>query len=130
MPADYAPLDFTTAALQHTNVKLTWDADDDTRKKALRKKMTEDTIREDDFKVSVPVTHSHTAPYSAAVNPRTHGQQRYSNIGDTQCGKMACLSQRCKQTLLHSHAWSTVSTAFEIWVTLPQPQYHLNDLQV
>ena len=51
VPADYAPPDFTTAALQHTNVKLTWDADDDTRKKALRKKMTEDSIRDDDFKV-------------------------------------------------------------------------------
>jgi len=52
VPRDYAPPDFTTAALQHTNVKLTWDADDDTRKKALRKKMTEDSIRDDDFKVS------------------------------------------------------------------------------
>lgn len=52
VPADYAPPDFTTAALQHTNVKLTWDADDDSRKKALRKKMTEDSIRDDDFKVS------------------------------------------------------------------------------
>ena len=51
VPGDYAPPDFTTAALQHTNVKLTWDADDDTRKKALRKKMTEDSIRDDDFKV-------------------------------------------------------------------------------
>ncbi|DBA79259.1 TPA: hypothetical protein ACH3X1_009072 [Trebouxia sp. C0004] len=50
VPPDYAPPDFTTAALQHTNVKLTWDADDDTRKKALRKKMTEDSIRDDDFK--------------------------------------------------------------------------------
>lgn len=53
VPGDYSPPDFTTVALQHTNVKLTWDADDDTRKKALRKKMTEDTIRDDDFKVSV-----------------------------------------------------------------------------
>lgn len=53
VPGDYTPPDFTTVALQHTNVKLTWDADDDTRKKALRKKMTEDTIRDDDFKVSV-----------------------------------------------------------------------------
>lgn len=55
VPADYAPPDFTTAALQHTNVKLTWDADDDSRKKALRKKMTEDSIRNDDFKVSTVV---------------------------------------------------------------------------
>lgn len=52
VPGDYTPPDFTTVALQHTNVKLTWDADDDTRKKALRKKMTEDTIRDDDFKVN------------------------------------------------------------------------------
>ena len=52
VPGDYVPPDFTTVALQHTNVKLTWDADDDTRKKALRKKMTEDTIRDDDFRVS------------------------------------------------------------------------------
>lgn len=50
VPSDYTPPDFTTAALQHTNVKLTWDADDDTRKKALRKKMTEDSIRDDDFR--------------------------------------------------------------------------------
>ncbi len=57
VPPDYAPPDFTTAALQHTNVKLTWDADDDTRKKALRKKMTEDSIRDDDFKVSFAAEH-------------------------------------------------------------------------
>lgn len=60
VPADYAPPDFTTAALQHTNVKLTWDADDDTRKKALRKKMTEDSIRDDDFKVSISHILSYT----------------------------------------------------------------------
>ena len=53
VPGGYTPPDFTTVALQHTNVKLTWDGDDDTRKKALRKKMTEDTIRDDDFKVTV-----------------------------------------------------------------------------
>jgi len=58
VPSDYAPPDFTTAALQHTNVKLTWDADDDTRKKALRKKMTEDSIRDDDFKVSFAAERS------------------------------------------------------------------------
>lgn len=57
VPSDYTPPDFTTAALQHTNVKLTWDADDDTRKKALRKKMTEDSIRDDDFRVSRIAAH-------------------------------------------------------------------------
>ena len=62
VPADYTPPDFTTAALQHTNVKLTWDADDDTRKKALRKKMTEDDIKDDDFKVS---SQAHNAQHIA-----------------------------------------------------------------
>ena len=62
VPVDYTPPDFTTAALQHTNVKLTWDADDDTRKKALRKKMTEDDIKDDDFKVRVdPLSAEHIA---------------------------------------------------------------------
>ena len=55
VPADYAPPDFSTNALQHTNVKLTWDADDDNRKKALKKKMTEESIRDDDFKVATPL---------------------------------------------------------------------------
>lgn len=64
VPADYAPPDFTTAALQHTNVKLTWDADDDTRKKALRKKMTEDSIREDDFKVRGSYAQPYMQPHT------------------------------------------------------------------
>lgn len=69
VPADYAPPDFTTAALQHTNVKLTWDADDDTRKKALRKKMTEDSIRDDDFKVRFLCSgmFKHQAPSKVSV---------------------------------------------------------------
>lgn len=39
-------------ALQHTNVSLTWDADDEGRKRALMRKMTADDIKEDDFAVS------------------------------------------------------------------------------
>ena len=66
IPSDYVPPDFTTAALQHTNVKLTWDADDDTRKKALRKKMTEDSIRDDDFRVSCMATYTCISPWQAS----------------------------------------------------------------
>lgn len=52
VPEGYEPPTFQTAALQHTDVKLTWDADDDNRKRALSsKKLTSDQIREDDFKV-------------------------------------------------------------------------------
>ena len=53
VPEGYEPPNFQTAALQHTDVKLTWDADDDNRKRALSsKKLTGDQIREDDFKVA------------------------------------------------------------------------------
>jgi hypothetical protein len=52
VPEDYvAPPAFATLALQHTNVKLTWDKDDDARKRTLAKRVTKDELRDDDFKV-------------------------------------------------------------------------------
>ena len=36
-------------ALQHTNVKLTWDEDDPERKKAFARKLTEDKLKDEDF---------------------------------------------------------------------------------
>jgi hypothetical protein len=51
VPPDYEAPNFQTRALQHTSVKLTWDGDDDARRRTLRKKMTQDAIREDDFRV-------------------------------------------------------------------------------
>jgi hypothetical protein len=45
------PPSFTTAALQHTRVKLTWDRDDEHRKRALSKRITANELKEDDFKV-------------------------------------------------------------------------------
>lgn len=29
VPENYEPIDFTTSALEHTKVKLTWDEEDD-----------------------------------------------------------------------------------------------------
>ena len=53
VPDGYEPPNFQTVALQHTNVQLTWDADDDGRKRALSaKRATQADIREDDFKVA------------------------------------------------------------------------------
>lgn len=58
-PAEYQPPPFfATAALQHTNVKLTWDGDDEQRKRTMSKRVTADELREDDFKAR-PL---HTAP--------------------------------------------------------------------
>lgn len=39
IPPDYEPPVFETKALQHTNVKLTWDEDDPDRKKTLHRKV-------------------------------------------------------------------------------------------
>ena len=49
VPSDYEPPDFQMKALQHTNVKLSWDDDDPTRTKALRRKLTEDRLKDEDF---------------------------------------------------------------------------------
>ena len=46
---DYEPPEFQAKALQHTNVKLTWDEDDPERKKAFARKLTEDKLKDEDF---------------------------------------------------------------------------------
>ena len=51
VPVDYIPAGFSTAALQHTNVKLTWDDDDDRRKKMLRRRVTEGELQDEDLRV-------------------------------------------------------------------------------
>lgn len=51
VPTDYIPAGFSTAALQHTNVKLTWDDDDDRRKKMLRRRVTEGELQDEDLRV-------------------------------------------------------------------------------
>ena len=51
VPGDYVPPSFSTAALQHTNVKLTWDDDDDRRKKMLRRRVTEGELQDEDLRV-------------------------------------------------------------------------------
>ncbi len=55
VPGDYIPPGFSTAALQHTNVKLTWDDDDDQRKKMLRRRVSEGELQEEDLRVSNPL---------------------------------------------------------------------------
>lgn len=49
VPGDYEPPEFQAKALQHTNVKLTWDEDDPARKKAFARKLTEDKLKDEDF---------------------------------------------------------------------------------
>ena len=54
IPPGYAPPPaFATAALQHTQVKLTWDADDVVRKRTLARRLTQEQLHEDDFRVGL-----------------------------------------------------------------------------
>ncbi|KAG6546960.1 hypothetical protein Mapa_011576 [Marchantia paleacea] len=50
IPSDYKPVEFETKALQHSNVKLTWDDDEPLRAKALRRKFNPDQLNEQDYK--------------------------------------------------------------------------------
>jgi hypothetical protein len=49
-PASYEPSDFVTQALQHSNVKLTWDTEDPERTKVTRRKFTKEDLANMDFK--------------------------------------------------------------------------------
>ncbi|KAI9488206.1 hypothetical protein BDB00DRAFT_884930 [Zychaea mexicana] len=48
-PEDYKPAKFSTDALQHTKVKLTWDMDDHHRLELTRRNFTENDLRDLDF---------------------------------------------------------------------------------
>ncbi|KAJ3215180.1 pre-rRNA-processing protein esf1 [Dinochytrium kinnereticum] len=49
-PSSYIPADFTTNALQHSRVKLTWDEDDPERVRVTRRKFTKEDLKDMDFK--------------------------------------------------------------------------------
>ncbi|KAJ1647507.1 pre-rRNA-processing protein esf1 [Coemansia erecta] len=49
VPEKYEPLDFATQAMQHSKVKLTWDADEPSRTKITRRAFTQDEIDNMDF---------------------------------------------------------------------------------
>jgi hypothetical protein len=48
-PVLYEPSEFVTQALQHSNVKLTWDAEDPERAKTTKRKFTKQDIKDMDF---------------------------------------------------------------------------------
>ncbi|KAF2728308.1 hypothetical protein EJ04DRAFT_504296 [Polyplosphaeria fusca] len=49
LPQSYKPNEFTTDALTHSKVKLTWDADDTTRKEAQKRAFTQKEVDENDL---------------------------------------------------------------------------------
>ena len=53
-PQGYEPPPaFATAALQHSRVKLTWDATPDERRRAMSRRVRAEELRDDDFKVGM-----------------------------------------------------------------------------
>ena len=54
----YNGKDFTTAALQHTKVKITWDEDDPNRLKVTRAKFSKDRLDDMDFKAYLATSSS------------------------------------------------------------------------
>ncbi|KAG9294303.1 hypothetical protein G9A89_021662 [Geosiphon pyriformis] len=55
-PDVYRPVDFVTDALQHSNVKLTWDNDDPERARITRSKFTKDELERMDFQAYLAVS--------------------------------------------------------------------------
>ncbi len=51
VPSGYRPPEVGAAAMLHTKPKLTWDAEDEGRKRMLHKRVSKDELRDDDFKV-------------------------------------------------------------------------------
>ncbi|KAM0801796.1 hypothetical protein BDR22DRAFT_820492 [Usnea florida] len=79
IPDGYRPNEFVTEALQHSRVKLTWDADDGTRKEAQKRAFSgsRNDIDENDLKAYLGSDHSEDeapeplvvdATYETAVN--------------------------------------------------------------
>ncbi|CAZ84504.1 unnamed protein product [Tuber melanosporum] len=50
VPANYKPVDFSTDALQHSKVKLTWDEDDQQRKLATKRAFSQRDLEDMDLK--------------------------------------------------------------------------------
>lgn len=51
MPSGYKPPEVGIAAMLHTKPKLTWDGEDEGRKRMLHKRISKEELRDDDFKV-------------------------------------------------------------------------------
>lgn len=52
VPSGYRPPEVGAAAMLHTKPKLTWDAEDEGRKRLLHKRISKNELRDDDFKVT------------------------------------------------------------------------------
>ncbi|KAJ3005338.1 pre-rRNA-processing protein esf1 [Thoreauomyces humboldtii] len=90
LPSAYAPRDFVTSALQHSNVKLTWDEDDDDRVRVTRRKFTKADLEEMDFKAYLASSSSEDEEDPAAAREKFRallGGAAASGAGDVYGGK-------------------------------------------
>ncbi|KAI9728195.1 MAG: pre-rRNA-processing protein esf1 [Chrysothrix sp. TS-e1954] len=70
VPDGYRPNDFVTEALTHSNVKLTWDEDDKTRKELQKRAFSREEVDENDLQAYVGSESSSSDDEAAAVADR------------------------------------------------------------
>jgi hypothetical protein len=63
-PVSYTPNEFVTNALQHSNVKLTWDDEDTERIKVTRRKFSKQDLKEMDFTAYLASDSEESVDYS------------------------------------------------------------------
>ncbi|KAI9138893.1 hypothetical protein BKA69DRAFT_1089162 [Paraphysoderma sedebokerense] len=68
-PMAYKPADYVTKALQHTNVKLTWDEDDPDRTRITKRKITAQDIKNLDFKAFLASDSEHDSDQGHNSDP-------------------------------------------------------------
>ncbi|KAL3700748.1 hypothetical protein R1sor_018770 [Riccia sorocarpa] len=76
IPSDYKPVEFETKALQHSNVKLTWDDDEPLRAKALRRKFNADQLNEQDYRDYIASSSSESGPESELEGEESSDEEK------------------------------------------------------
>ncbi|PWW78802.1 hypothetical protein C7212DRAFT_288807 [Tuber magnatum] len=106
VPTNYKPTDFSTDALQHSKVKLTWDEDDQQRKLATKRSFSQRDIEDMDLKVYLASSDSESESgareaakdkYRALLSTTGFGKKGDSElVGDMEVTFTSGLSERTK----------------------------------
>ncbi|GAQ86660.1 hypothetical protein KFL_003030030 [Klebsormidium nitens] len=100
VPSDYAAPDFETRALQHSNVKLTWDEDEPARRKTLRRKFGKEEVDNMDFHAYMASSDSDSDEEGSDAEPSAAdrgGQNGSGEVPPEDDKKAAKLEKREKE---------------------------------
>ncbi len=79
-PVAYEPSEFVTQALQHSSVKLTWDAEDPERQKVTRRAFSKEDLEKMDFKAYLASSDSSDAESEADEETRKKYQALMESV--------------------------------------------------